>query len=109
VNIILKRPSTEGQLIKDIGLYPKFVKFNSDSIFSLYDETQNINIENLPMYDKLTAKQGLKHKKNKEKLYQVCEKLNITPALIINVTDLKALIAADKDLSDLEMWQLITA
>lgn len=108
VNIILKKPSTEKQLITDIGLYPKFVKYNAESLFNLYTESQGLSIDKLPKIDKLTAIQGEKHAKIKDNLNQVCEKLNIPPALIINVSDLKSLVAADKDLPDLDMWQLIT-
>lgn len=108
VNIILNQPLTDTQLIKSIGLYPKFVKYNSEAILNLYEKSLEIPIENLPKYDKLNAKQGQKHANAKEKLNKVCEELNIPPALIINVSDLKNLIASGKDLSDLEMWQLIT-
>ena len=108
INIILKKPQSKQQLISDIGLYPKFVKYNADSILNLYSESKQMVFESLPKFDKLNAKQGEKHVKIKEKLNQVCKEHNIPPALIINVSDLKSLVAADKDLSDLDMWQLIT-
>ncbi|MFK8011771.1 MAG: ribonuclease D [Marinicellaceae bacterium] len=107
VNIIYQRPSHAQQLISDIGLYPKFVKVNADSIFELYKTALELSKDDLPKIHKLNARQGEKHAKEKEKLKKVCEILGLPPALIINVADLKSLVASGKDLSDLKMWQLI--
>jgi len=108
VSIIYNQPQTSQSFISDIGLYPKFVKYNAESITALYDKANEQSVAELPSFGKLSAKQGEKHAKIKANLIDVCEKLNIPPALIINVSDLKSLVAAGKDLSDLDMWQLIT-
>lgn len=107
INIIYNKPDSEKKLIDDIGLYPKFVQYNSQSIFDLYNTSESIDPTSLPHFDKLSPKQGVTLSEIKEELNQKCEELNILPALIINVSDLKSLVAADKDLSYIPMWQLI--
>ncbi len=108
LGIIYKKPQSKGQFIEQTGLYPGFVKHNAGAIINLYDEALEVSSDTLPKFDNLSAEQGVKHAKVKQQLMDTCEKLNIPSALVINMPDLKSLIAADKDLSDLEMWQLIT-
>ena len=107
VNIIYNQPNTEKKLINDIGLYPKFVKYNAQSIYELYDTANDISHESLPNYDKLTASQGNILAELKQELNEKCETLNIPSALVINTTDLKSLVAADNNLNNIELWQLI--
>jgi len=107
-NIIQYKPNNEQKMIHDVGLYPKFAKYNAESIINLYTQSQQLDINVLPRYDKLSAKQGVKFNQYREILKQTCEKLNIPPALIINTADLKSLVAASKSLSDINLWQLIT-
>ncbi len=108
LGIVYKKPQSKGQFIDDVGLYPGFAKHNWEAIIQLYDRALNISSESLPKFDKLSAKQGVKLVKVKQELMETCEKLDIPSALVINMTDLKSLIAADKELTDLDMWQLIT-
>ena len=46
------------QLIKKIGLYPGFVKHNSDEIFNLYKQSKEVDLSQLPTKVKLSATQG---------------------------------------------------
>jgi ribonuclease D len=108
LNIIFKQPKNNQQLIDEIGLYPGFVKHNAEAIFEIVENVDSISEDLLPKFDRLSAKQGQKLNQVKEQLLKTCEKLNIPAALIINMSDLKSLIAADKDLSDIKMWRLIT-
>lgn len=107
VNIIYKKPHTNKQLINDIGLYHGFVKHNAEPLFELYQKSEEVEVDKLPTFNKLSPKQGVILTKVKEELNVKCDELNILPALIVNVSDLKSLVAADKDLSYLPMWQLI--
>lgn len=107
LGIIYKKPQSKGQFIEQVGLYPGFAKHNWQAITQLYDSALNIASESLPKFDKLSSKQGEKLIKVKQELLDTCERLDIPSALVINMTDLKSLIAAGKDLTDLDMWQLI--
>jgi ribonuclease D len=107
VDIIYKKPTTPTQLIDDIGLYPKFVKYNAEGILSLYQKSEELDDTQLPLFDKLSANQGDKFAQVKQQLSEKCEQLDIPSALVINTADLKSLIAADKDLSSIDMWQMI--
>jgi len=107
INIIYKKPQSNRQLIDDVGMYPGFVKHNAESIFELYKKSESVDVNKLPKINKLSPKQGVTLSKIKEELHTKCDELNILPALVINVSDLKSLVAADKDLSYLPMWQLI--
>ena len=108
IDIAYTKPASEAQLITDIGLYPKFAKYNSAEILDLYKEAKELDSKQLPTFAKLTAKQGEIFASARQELQVRCEKLNIPNALVINTADLKSLIAADKNLSDIEMWQLIS-
>ena len=107
VGIIYKRPESTKQLIDDVGVYPGFAKHNIDVIVELYKTAGDIDEDSLPKFNKLSAKQGLKLLEVKKELISTCEKLNIPSALIINMPDLKSLVAANKELEEIEMWQLI--
>lgn len=107
INIVYSKPDDKTKLVKDIGLYSKFVDHNADEIFALYKNANQINVENLPKFDKLSSSQGEAFNKIKQQLNKKCEQINIPSALIINTSDLKNLVANDKDLSSIEMWQLI--
>ena len=107
VDIIYNKPDSQKQLIDDIGLYPKFVKFNASEIFALYKESHEIDVSQLPVIAKLSAKQGGDFAHVRQQLKEKCESLNIPNALIINTADLKSLIANDKDLSNIDLWRLI--
>ncbi|MBL4658982.1 MAG: HRDC domain-containing protein [Alcanivoracaceae bacterium] len=107
IDIAYTQPDSQAQLIADIGLYPKFVEYNAAEIFDLYKEAQELDSEQLPTFAKLTARQGEVFASARQQLQKRCEELNIPNALVINTADLKSLIAADKNLSDIEMWQLI--
>ena len=109
VELVYKQPDSKAKLIDNIGLHIKFVEYNADSIFSLYHESESLNCEHLPQFSKLSSKQGEKFVKVKQQLNDVCEKLDIPRALIINNTDLKSLIAEDMELNDIEMWQLVNS
>jgi len=107
VNIIYKQPTRMNQFIDDIGLYPGFVKYHLDNIVELYENAKGIEDDALPKFDKLNAKQGVKLAEVKQELMIKCEQLNIPAALVINMSDLKSLVAADKELSDIDLWQII--
>jgi len=109
VNIIYKQPNTEKKLVDEIGLYPKFVKYNAQSIIGLYESANEMGLDALPNYDKLTASQGTILADLKLELNTKCEKLNIPVALVINTADLKSLVAAENDLNNIALWQLINA
>jgi ribonuclease D len=107
VNIIYNKPNTEKKLIDDIGLYPKFAKYNAQAIYDLYETANDIALDALPNYDKLTASQGTMLAELKLELNEKCEKLNIPAALVINTADLKSLVAAGNNLDNIALWQLI--
>ncbi|MCF6288934.1 MAG: HRDC domain-containing protein [Proteobacteria bacterium] len=109
LNIVLKQPKTSAQLITDIGLYHKFVEYNGKSIFALYDSSQQIDPEQLPMFKALTPQQGVELTALKKELVNKCDKINIPAALVINTSDLKSLVAAGQNLSNISMWNLINA
>jgi len=107
LKIIQQKPHTQQALIEVVGLYPKFVKYNAHALFEMYNEVKNLDSKALPIFNQLTSRQGQKMAIEKQKLLEKCEELNIPPALVINMSDLKALMAADKNLSDIHLWQLI--
>ena len=107
IDIVLKRPQTEGAFIKDIGLYAKFVKHNLQALLSLYQQADIIDEEKLPRFDKLSPEQGDVFNAMKQELAEKCEKLNFPASLVINVSDLKSLVASGKTLNDIELWRLI--
>jgi ribonuclease D len=109
LKIIQKKPQSHQALIDNVGLYPKFVKYNASALFDLFKEAEKLDAEVLPTFNQLTSAQGQKMAEEKQKLLSKCEELNISPALVINMSDLKALAAADKDLSDIKLWQLINS
>jgi ribonuclease D len=109
VNIIYNLPNTDKKLIEDIGLYPNFVKYNAKSIYELYETANDLALDTLPNYDKLTASQGTVLAQLKKELNDKCEKLNIPAALVINTADLKSLVAAGNNLDNNALWQLINA
>lgn len=106
VEIVRRKPQHPKQLLS-IGLYQKFVKYNADDIFALYEKASQLTDEALPVIDKLSVKQADRFSQAKQALNSKTQQLNIPSALIINNSDLKALIAAEKTLQDVEMWQLI--
>ncbi len=107
IDIVLKKPQTEGAFIKDIGLYAKFVKHNIRALLSIYQQAEQIDDNQLPLLDKLSPEQGDIFNAMKQELANKCEILNIPASLVINVSDLKSLVAAGKTLNDIEMWRLI--
>ena len=107
IDIVLKKPQTEGAFIKDIGLYAKFVKHNIQALLSLCQQAENIDEKQLPKFDKLSPEQGTVFNAMKQELSDKCEKLNIPASLVINVSDLKSLVASGKTLEDIELWRLI--
>ncbi|VAW36679.1 hypothetical protein MNBD_GAMMA01-1471 [hydrothermal vent metagenome] len=107
IKITLYKPDSEKKLIDKIGLYPKFVKYNAQSIFNLYKTAADIAENILPKTDKLSSQQGATFTNMKQQLNDRCTQLGISPALIINTADLKSLVAANKDLSSIDMWQII--
>lgn len=109
LKIMLQKPQSQQALIDNVGLYPKFVKYNASTLFDLYKEAEKLDADELPTFNQLTSVQGQKMAEEKQKLLSKCEELNIPPALVINMSDLKALMAADKNLSDIQLWQLINS
>lgn len=109
LKIILQKPKTQNALIDDIGLYPKFVKYNASVLFELYKKADKVVLGTLPSFIQLSSTQGQKMAIEKQRLLKKCEELDIPPALVINMSDLKALMAADKNLSDIQLWQLINS
>ncbi len=106
--IALKQPKSNKELIDDVGLYPKFVEYNAKNIFALYKDSQQLDLTVLPKFGNLSPQQGVLYKELKQELVKKCEKLKIPTALIINTADLKSLVADDKDLNNVDMWQLIS-
>ena len=107
IDIVVKQPKSEAVLIKQVGLYPKFVEYNGQELLSFYVESEKIDNNELPKLNKLSADQGVLFNEFKIKLAQKCESLNIPASLVINVADLKSLVAAGKTLDDIELWRLI--
>ena len=107
INIVIKQPQDEAALIKDIGLYPKFVKYNGQVLLSLYQKAESLGESDLPEFDKLSLEQGVVFNELKQTLADKCGALHIPASLIINVSDLKSLVASGKTLEDIELWQLI--
>jgi ribonuclease D len=107
IDIVIKKPQAEGAFIKDIGLYAKFVKHNIRALLFIYQQAENIAEDQLPRFDKLSPEQGDIFNAMKQELTNKCDSLNIPASLVINVSDLKSLVAAGKTLDDIEMWRLI--
>ncbi len=107
IDIVIKKPQTEGAYIKDIGLYAKFVKHNLRALLSLYQKAESMAEVLLPKFDKLSPEQGDIFNAMKQELANKCDSLNIPASLVINVSDLKSLVAAGKTLDDIKMWRLI--
>jgi ribonuclease D len=107
IDIDINKPLNEQALIKSIGLYPKFVKYNSKALLGLYEKAEELKEDSLPQYDKLSSEQGALFNELKIKLADKCESLAIPASLVVNVSDLKSLVASGKTLEDLELWQLI--
>ncbi len=106
VDIVRQKPQNSQQLL-DIGLYQKFVKYNADDIFAVFKKARELDGQQLPVIEKLSANQADRFNQAKQELQNVTQQLDIPSALIINNTDLKALIAAEKSLQDVDMWRLI--
>ncbi len=107
LDILIKKPTTQDQLIKDIDLYPGFVKHNAEDIFELYQTSKQVDLNPLPSRIKLTASQGVELNQLKLQLAKKCSELDIPSALIANVAELKSLASKDQDLNQIKLWQLI--
>lgn len=107
LSIVLKRPTTDKQLMDDVGLYRGFVKYNAQALFDLYTSCESLDFANLPKFNSLSPKQGNRLAEVKQILVDKCEKINLPAALVINTADLKSLVASGKELSSLAMWNLI--
>ncbi len=107
IDIVIKKPQTEGAYIQDVGMYAKFVKHNLQALLSLYQKAESMDEVLLPKFDKLSPEQGDIFNTMKQELADKCGVLDIPASLVINVSDLKSLVAASKTLDDVEMWRLI--
>jgi len=90
-----------------LGLHPKFVKLNGQSLISALHEESVLNNQPVPRKLVLNSQQGNHMKDMKERLRQVCERQDIDPAIIINTQSLKKLAAAGQDLDSLPTWQAL--
>ncbi len=109
IDIVIKKPQSEGAFIKDIGLYARFVKHNIKDLLGLYQLAEKYDEAQLPRFDKLSPEQGNAFNAMKQELAEKCEALNIPASLVINVSDLKSLAAAGKTLEEIELWRLINS
>ncbi|HFC30958.1 MAG TPA: hypothetical protein ENJ44_07950 [Oceanospirillales bacterium] len=107
VKIIHAQAKNNQELIDKADLYPKFVKYNGTQLLTTLKTAQNIDATCLPPIVKLTPEQGQRLAGIKMQLQEKCEELNIPSSLIINIADLKKLVAQDKGLMDIPLWQLI--
>jgi len=107
VDIVKFRPKSDKEMVSQIGLYPKFVQYNGQSIRNLYEQSEVIGTEELPQVKNLTAEQKQTFNQFKATLLEQCDKLNIPMALVVNISDLKSLVANGQELSDIKMWKLI--
>ncbi len=107
VKILLSQPKNKTDLIQDIGLYGKFVKYSGDELLTVLQNSKNINERELPKIANLTPEQGQRLAGIKMQLNEKCEQLSIPSSLVINSAQLKSLVAHDKSLADIPLWQLI--
>jgi len=91
----------------DVGLYPKFVKYNGRSLLAaLQDQNQSENQEP-PKKIKLSNRQGQQFQAMKKAVKEKADKADIDPALIINNANLKALAFNAGDLDSLPTWRAL--
>ena len=107
VKLIQIQPKTVQDLAQKVGLYTKFVQLNGSELIKLIQNTQGIDEKIFPKIVKLNPEQGQRLAGIKMQLQEKCEELNIPSSLIINVADLKQLVAQGKGLVDIPLWQLI--
>jgi ribonuclease D len=91
----------------DVGLYPKFVKYNGRSLLAaLQGQNQSENQEP-PKKIKLSNRQGQQFQAMKKAVKEKADKADIDPALVINNANLKALAFNGGDLDALPTWQAL--
>ncbi|MCX7553991.1 hypothetical protein OS175_08890 [Marinicella sp. S1101] len=103
---IIRKVHNFGDLFK-LGLHPKFVKYNGESLMKAMHDDQHPCLADLPKNIKLSAQQGSHLSAMKQRLKQVSERYSIEPAIIINTAGLKKLAFEGKELSDLATWRAI--
>lgn len=114
-NWILKPPEivTVVQQVKqfedlfEIGLYPKFVKYNGRSLMAALHNQDQVNDNEPPKKIKLNSHQGQQFQTMKKAVKEKADKADIDPALIINNANLKALAFQQGDLDSLLTWQAL--
>ena len=90
-----------------LGLHPNFVKLNGqDLVDVMFDDPASI-LQQVPAQIKLSSHQGEHLSEMKQRLKQVCERVEIEPSIVINVQALKKLAFENKDLNDLPTWQAL--
>lgn len=90
-----------------LGLHPKFVKLNGESLLNVIHDNQHQCLSTLPKNIKLSSQQGVHLSDMKQRLSQVAQRYAIEPAIIINTQGLKKLAFEGKDLEGLATWQAL--
>ncbi|MFC3193948.1 ribonuclease D [Marinicella sediminis] len=90
-----------------LGLHPKFVKLNGQSLIKAMADDSPLAANPLPQKLVLSGQQGSHMKDMKQRLVEVCERKDIDPAIIINTQALKKLAASGGDLESLPTWQAL--
>lgn len=91
----------------NLGLHPKFVKFNGDELIKVLQGSGSENEAEMPAQIKLNSQQGTHLSEMKQRLKQVAERYEIEPSIIINTQGLKKMAFEGKDLTDLATWQAL--
>lgn len=91
----------------NLGLHPKFVKFNGDELIKVLQGSGSENEAEMPAQIKLNSQQGTHLSEMKQRLKQVAERYEIEPSIIINTQGLKKMAFEGKDLKDLATWQAL--
>jgi len=91
----------------EIGLYPKFVKYNGRSLLAALQNQDQSCDSAPPQTIKLNSRQGQHFQAMKKAVKEKAQKADIDPALIINNASLKALAFQQGDLDALPTWQAL--
>ncbi len=91
----------------NIGLYPKFVKYNGRSLLAVLHNQNPDYDQEPPKIIKLNSRQGQHFQAMKRAVKDKADKAGIDPALIINNANLKALAFQQGELEALTTWRAL--
>lgn len=103
---VIRKVNTFPDLFQ-LGLHPKFVKYNGEGLLKALHLTESENIPVMPAQIKLNSQQGNHLSELKQRLKQVADRYGLEPSLIINTQGLKKMAFEGKDLSDLATWRAL--